>query len=214
MFLACGEVRLPEDGSLVLPLRLVTVLRDVERVTAGDLELPLPGFVLTTFLELEEELRGAVRTVAGERDEELRELFLTTALDLFAEELPDEERTAVPDRFEFGVLLTAFFTAGELFFELLVRTEVVLDLLLFDPDLRCASAPRGAASMAIKIMMTTFFMISGFYLLFQSLHYCKYKFFAKVPYSLYSEASEVSVRFILTGKSIDIQQYFVLRYFN
>lgn len=145
-------------------------MRDVERVTAGDLELPFPGLVLTTLLELEDELRGSVRTVTGERDVELRGVLRTTALDLFAEEILDEERTAVPDRFACDVLLTAFFTAGELFLELLLRTEVVLDLLLFDPDLRCASAPIGAASIAIRIIITNFFMISGFYLLFKSLH--------------------------------------------
>jgi hypothetical protein len=161
-------------GSLVLTLLLVTTSRDVDRVTALDLELPLPGLVLTTLLELEEELRGVV----------------TTALD-FAEELLDEDETDVLGRLACEVLLTAFFTAGVLFLELLLRTEVVLDLLLFDPDLRCASAPMGAASMAIKIMMTNFFMISGFYLLIQLLQSYPCKYFAKVRKPLYNDAFEV-----------------------
>jgi len=177
--------------SLFVPLLPGATSRDVDRVTALDLELPLPGLVLTTLLELDEEVRGAVLTVADERDEELRGAVLTTALDL-AEELLDVDRTAELDRLACEVLLTAFFTAGVLFFELLLRTEVVLDLLLFDPDLRCASAPMGAVSMAIKIIMTTFFMISGFYLLIQSLQSYPRKFFAKHFNPLYNHVSEVS----------------------
>jgi len=169
VLLSCWEGRLPTAGSLVVALRLVTVLRDVDCVTVLDLELLFPGLVLTTVLELEEELLGTVLTTALERDDELRGV-VTTALD-FEEELREEGRTAEVDRFTGEVLLTAFFTVDELFLELLLRTEVVLDLLLFDPDLRCASAPMGAASIAIRIMITNFFMISTVYTSFYLFNY-------------------------------------------
>lgn len=143
------------DSRVVALLLGTTLLRDVDCVTVLDLELLFPGLVLTTVLELDEEPLGAVLTTALERDEELRE----------------EGRTAEVDRFTVDVLLTAFFTVDELFLELLLRTEVVLDLLLFDPDLRCASAPMDAASIAIRIMITNFFMISTVYTSFYLFNY-------------------------------------------
>ncbi len=160
----CGLLLTREEGlvrtadSLVFALLFCTTLRDVERDTVVDLVLLLPGSVLTTLLELEEELLGALLTTDCERDEELLGLE-TTALD-FDEELLDEERTAELLLFTGVLLFTVLLAVGELFLALLLRTEVVLDLLLFDPDLRCASAPMGAASIAIRIMMTNFFMIS------------------------------------------------------
>jgi len=157
------------DSRVVALLLGTTLLRDVDCVTVLDLELLFPGLVLTTVLELDEELRGAVLTTVLERDEKLRGV-VTTALG-FVEELREEGRTAEVDRFTGEVLLTAFFTADELFLELLLRTEVVLDLLLFDPDLRCASAPIGAASIAIRIMIINFFMISTVYTSFYLFNY-------------------------------------------
>ena len=141
---------------------LVTVLDILDRTAVLDREL-LPGLVLTTVLELE--LRGVVRTADLELEEELRGVLFTTVLDE-EDEFRDDDRTAGLDRFTDGVLLTALLEEDELFFELLVRTEVLLDLLLLDPDFRCASTSNGKASMAKIIMMIYFFMVSGYYFCF------------------------------------------------
>ena len=154
-----GFVRTPDSvAELVL---LVTLVCGLDLSAVLDLELLFPGLVLTTVPELEVELRGAVLTTAPDDEEELRGVVVATAFEL-EEELRDADRTAERDRFTDGVLLTAFFTLDDFFLELLLRTEEVLELLLFDPDFRCASAPRGAVSMAIIIMMIYFFMFSGY----------------------------------------------------
>ena len=183
MLLTRVEGLVRTTDSLLSALLLGFTLREVDLVTVLDLVLLLSGVVLTTLLEPDEELRGALLITAFERDEELRGV-VTTALD-FVEELLDEDRTAELLRF-----------TGELFLELLLRTEVVLDLLLFDPDLRCASAPMGAASIAISIMMTYFFMISTVYTSIQTLQLHPCKFFAKPQKSLYNHVSEVSEKLI------------------
>ena len=138
-----GAVRIPV--SLDTLLLVVTLLCEADLVTVVDREL-LPGFVLTTLLELEG--------------------FLGVANDFdLEEELRGVERTVELERFTEGVLLTDLADVEELFRELLLRTEVDLELLLLDPDFRCASTLTGAANTAIKIMIIYFFMVSGYYIL-------------------------------------------------
>jgi hypothetical protein len=135
-----GAVR--TSGVFLAELWLVTFLF-TDLVTVVDREL-LPGLVLTTLLELEELLLG-----------------VTNDFDL-DDELLDVERTAGVERFVEELLLDDLTVEEELFRGLLLRTEVDLDLLLLDPDLRCASAPKGAIRTAISVIIKNFFMVPDF----------------------------------------------------
>ena len=116
---------------------LVTLFLDVlifwvlDLVAAEDLTL-LSGLVLTILRELDEEL------LAGENDFDLEEELLEEVTDCDLDvELLEADLTAGLDCFTDGVLLIDR-EEEELFRELLLRTEVDFELLLLDPDFRCA----------------------------------------------------------------------------